>query len=67
MVDIEHPAIAALNNTGYYGDPDPDPVPICPICSAEVDTYLMNAEKEIIGCTECVRAVDAYEHMDEVA
>jgi len=65
MADIEHPAIAALNNSGYHGDPDS--VPICPICSAEVDTYLMNAEKEIIGCTECVRAVDAYEHMDEVA
>ena len=65
MEHIEHPAIGRLMATGY--DKEPEPLPICPKCGTETDTFYKNIEHEIIGCDACVRPVDAWECKDEVA
>ena len=37
-------------------------MPICPICGTETnDFYVSEYGLEIIGCTECVKMVDAWE------
>ena len=40
--------------------PDPEPMPICPICGAETDTFSVTHLNEIVGCDECVNVTDAY-------
>lgn len=36
-------------------------VPICPVCGEETDTYYKNENGEIVGCDNCITAVDAWE------
>ena len=46
-----------------YPDPpvEPDPIePHCPICGASCDTFHINKDREIVGCEECLSAVDAW-------
>ena len=35
--------------------------PHCPICGAACDTFHINKDREIVGCEECLSAVDAWE------
>lgn len=45
-------------------DPPPEPEPIeprCPICGAACDTFHVTKDHEIVGCEECLYAVDAWE------
>lgn len=37
------------------------PLPRCPVCGAETDTFCRGKHMDIVGCDECVRAVDAWE------
>ena len=46
-------------------DPPEAPIPVCPICGAETDTYYKNADGEIVGCDECVSTIDAWETQDD--
>ena len=45
-------------------------VPVCPVCGAETDTILRDMDNVIVGCPECIEAVDAWslerEDFDEV-
>lgn len=42
--------------------PDPEPMPICPCCGQESDTfYIWMPTGEISGCGECMRGVDSWE------
>lgn len=36
-------------------------VPVCPVCGEETDTYYKNENGEIVGCDNCITAVDAWE------
>lgn len=54
----------------FYGDighepnleqEDAEPVPRCPICGAETDTFYKGYYEDIVGCSECVESVDAWE------
>lgn len=36
-------------------------VPHCPVCGCECETIYRNRYDEIIGCNECIDAVDAWE------
>jgi len=41
---------------------EPDPIePRCPICGASCDTFHVNKDHEIVGCEECLSAVDAWD------
>lgn len=33
----------------------------CPVCGMEAATYYVGSQREIVGCSECLRAVDSYE------
>jgi len=49
-----------------YPSPPPEkPMPICPVCGCECGIYYRNLNGEIIGCDECVDAVNAVDYMDE--
>ena len=32
-----------------------------PVCGMEAATYYVGSQREIVGCSECLRAVDSYE------
>ena len=48
-----------------YPSPPDEEMPICPVCGQECETYYKNLNGEVIGCDECVQAVDAREHQQE--
>lgn len=33
----------------------------CPVCGMEAATYYVGSQREIVGCSECLRSVDSYE------
>lgn len=33
----------------------------CPVCGMEASTYYVGSQREIVGCSECLRAVDVNE------
>lgn len=33
----------------------------CPVCGMEAATYYVGSQRKIVGCSECLRAVDSYE------
>lgn len=39
-------------------------VPHCPVCGQECEVIYKNRYGEIIGCDDCIDAVDAWEVMD---
>lgn len=41
--------------------PDPPPVPRCPVCGAETDTYYYDKYNDIVGCSECIETRDAWD------
>ena len=45
-------------------------MPVCPVCGSETDTVLRDMDNVIVGCPECVEAVDAWalerEVVDEI-
>jgi hypothetical protein len=46
-------------------EPPPEPpMPRCPICGEETDTFYRNKDLDIVGCDECVTTVDAWEEQD---
>ena len=45
----------------YYEPPESSP-PICPICGEETDTYMRDYYGDIVGCDQCVKAVDAWDY-----
>ena len=60
----DDPIIARAMRTGYgYGEELKEPR--CPICGEDCDTFYRSAEGEIIGCNECVTALDAWEVANE--
>ena len=42
-------------------EPPFEPVPICPVCGAETDTYYCDKYGDIVGCSECIETQDAYD------
>lgn len=56
------PDIRRTEATGY---PD-DNIrwPVCPICGEECDTLYRAAEGEVVGCDQCITAIDAWEVMN---
>lgn len=63
MFDIEHPAITRAILTGY---PDGEPkYPTCPCCGKECEKIYRDKDKYVLGCDNCVNAVDAWEWQNE--
>lgn len=42
-----------------------DMMPICPVCGAETNDFFMDDDRNIVGCTDCVRMIDAWEYTAE--
>lgn len=42
-----------------YRDPK---TPVCPMCGKETDTYYRTESGVIVGCNNCLTAVDAWEY-----
>lgn len=38
--------------------------PRCPVCGESCNTIYRNAEGDVVGCNECLTAVDAWESLD---
>ena len=45
------------------GDPEGAPV-YCPVCGAEFETAYEDAEGNIVGCDECLRAMGPEEYAE---
>ena len=41
--------------------PAPKPMPVCPVCGDETDTYYKDFHGTIVGCDQCMDTVDARE------
>lgn len=41
-----------------------DVMPECPVCGAETNDFYIDWNREIIGCTECVSKIDAWERSE---
>jgi hypothetical protein len=49
-----------------YGPDPPEPdYPICPLCESECQTIYRSCDGDILGCANCVSAVDAWEWQAE--
>ena len=48
-----------------YPDPPDYTVPHCPVCGQECEVLYRNRYGEIIGCDDCIDALDAWEVMDD--
>ena len=49
-----------------YPTPPPEPpAPTCPVCGQECEVLYKNRYGEIIGCDDCIDALDAWEVMDD--
>lgn len=49
-----------------YPDPPPEePMPICPVCGAETDTFFQDKYGDIVGCDECIKRLDAWDYVQE--
>lgn len=61
-MNIEHPDITRLRNSGYpldYSEPEPYR---CPVCNAIVEEYVyLDRDQEIFGCDRCVTTKEYYE------
>jgi len=40
-------------------------MPICPVCGAETNDFFMDENNSIVGCTDCIRLIDAWEYTRE--
>lgn len=60
---IEHPVIKNLEGTGSPTGKELE-APICPMCGAETDTFLKTVAREIVGCEQCVKPVDAWDYTE---
>lgn len=60
---LEHPDITRTLRSGYPYDVKE--APKCPVCGEEADEFYKNEYGDIVGCTECICKVDAYEEMEE--
>lgn len=49
----------------YPGEPPQKPVPVCPVCGWDCNSYFINSNGEVIGCENCVKEMDAYEWREE--
>lgn len=43
------------------GSWDDEEMPTCPVCGAETNDFFVTEHDEIVGCTECIRKIDAWE------
>ena len=48
-----------------YPDAPNYEVPHCPVCGQECEIVYRNRYGEIIGCDDCIDAVDAWEVLDD--
>lgn len=56
----DHPDIARAMREG-----DPEGAPVyCPVCGAEFETAYEDAEGNIVGCDECLRAIGPEEYAE---
>ena len=63
---LQHPDITAAERYGYPRRPDPEPVPVCPVCGAEAEWFFRQGrEQNIVGCDQCVVRTDAWEDLCE--
>lgn len=39
--------------------------PVCPVCGKECETLYQTKADGIIGCDNCIKAIDAWEYQNE--
>lgn len=44
---------------------EPEPLPNCPVCGEEADTYYIDPDNEILGCESCIKEVFSVEWIAE--
>lgn len=56
----DHPTIRNLELSGYPDGKVPKE-PICPICGSGCEVIYRDREREIVGCENCVKEIDAWD------
>ena len=49
----------------YKLEPDEIPIPRCPICNEETNTFIRGYWGDIIGCDNCTEEIDSYDWRNE--
>lgn len=60
----DHPVIQNMMATGYPDGVVPESAK-CPKCGEECDFYYVDADREIVGCENCISMYDAVEWNDD--
>lgn len=61
MIQLEHPDITRIMRDGPH---DP-PLPRCPVCGEETDTFYRDMDHDIVGCDNCIHSVDAWDYEND--
>ncbi len=56
----EIPDAPWIREAETYGPPDSEPLPLCPVCGEECETFYTDPEGTVLGCEHCVRAQDSW-------
>jgi hypothetical protein len=43
-----------------------DDYPVCPVCGERTDTFYKTIDGEIVGCSECIEEVDAWDYVEYI-
>lgn len=66
MNDLDIPDAPWVRKAETVGMPEPDRVPVCPICYArEPERIYINSEGDALGCENCVDWTDAWEWIEK--
>ena len=50
----------------FYPDvPEPEGPPRCPVCGEEAETFYQDRNGDIVGCDNCVKALDAWDYVED--
>ena len=49
----------------YPSPPPEEPMPECPVCGAETDTFYRDKWGNIVGCEDCVDTVNAFDYLED--
>ena len=60
----DHPVVSNLRGTGFPDGIEPKEIR-CPKCDEACDLFYLNADREIVGCENCIAMYDAVDVLED--